>query len=287
MAGPGRTQQPGGHRDSPRRLIRQSFVPRPGGTICRRYCQLDVYLEAALVGAPFASRRSQPADENNERTFERLRKYGLTKEVRVCQEIEPGNCERCRIDQRSSSEVSGDGHGATWSLWRMCSGLYRTDLAVVFAPFRRPSSELERVRRAPIAQPAFRGRRRLAAMTEMCGTHHRRNRLSAIVVTCTALVLTAAAVSAQPPSLGTARAFAVLGATTVTNTGATVVTGELGVSPGTSITGFPPGVVLGGTTHRADMAAARCSGGCRQGVRRAESHGVSAHQRSEWPGARH
>ena len=57
------------------------------------------------------------------------------------------------------------------------------------------------------------------------------------------------------PSLGAARSFAVLGASTVTNTGLSVITGALGVSPGTAVTGFGPGLVASGTIHSADAAA--------------------------------
>lgn len=57
------------------------------------------------------------------------------------------------------------------------------------------------------------------------------------------------------PALGSAQSFAVLGGSTVTNTGATVVTGNLGVSPGSAVTGFPPGLVVGGTIHAADATA--------------------------------
>ncbi|WP_241671884.1 ice-binding family protein [Streptomyces sp. IB2014 016-6] len=48
--------------------------------------------------------------------------------------------------------------------------------------------------------------------------------------------------------------FAVLGGASVTNTGLTSVTGDLGVSPGVSITGFPPGQV-NGSIHNADAVA--------------------------------
>jgi hypothetical protein len=57
-------------------------------------------------------------------------------------------------------------------------------------------------------------------------------------------------------ALGSAANFVVLAGSTVTNTGATTVTGDLGVSPGTAVTGFPPGVV-NGMTHAGDPAAAQ------------------------------
>ena len=54
--------------------------------------------------------------------------------------------------------------------------------------------------------------------------------------------------------LGTAQSFAVLGGSAVTNTGPTILNGDLGVWSGTSITGFPPGIV-NGNTHDADAVA--------------------------------
>jgi hypothetical protein len=58
-----------------------------------------------------------------------------------------------------------------------------------------------------------------------------------------------------PIPLGAAGNFRVLAGSTVTNTGATVVKGNLGVSPGSAVTGFPPGKVTG-KIDKADTAAA-------------------------------
>ena len=57
--------------------------------------------------------------------------------------------------------------------------------------------------------------------------------------------------------LGTAGQFAVLAGSTVTNTGSSVIAGgHVGVSPGTSITGFPPGTVAAPYTFHAGDADA-------------------------------
>jgi hypothetical protein len=58
----------------------------------------------------------------------------------------------------------------------------------------------------------------------------------------------------RPVKLGSSGTFAVLGGSTVTSAGLTVLNGDLGVYPGTSITGFGPGID-NGTIHAGDPVA--------------------------------
>ncbi|MGB4595560.1 MAG: ice-binding family protein [Anaerolineaceae bacterium] len=63
----------------------------------------------------------------------------------------------------------------------------------------------------------------------------------------------ASRLNAISPDLGAAASYSVLAGTTVTNTGPTTMSGNLGVNPGSAVTGFPPGeVILPGVIHAAD-----------------------------------
>jgi uncharacterized membrane protein YgcG len=77
---------------------------------------------------------------------------------------------------------------------------------------------------------------------------------TAVFTAVLAGVWPAAAFAATSPSLGTALNFTVLAGSTITNTGPTVITGNLGLAPGSAVTGFPPGVVTG-ATHVSDAVA--------------------------------
>lgn len=61
---------------------------------------------------------------------------------------------------------------------------------------------------------------------------------------------------ADAPDMASLESFAILAGSTVTNTGSSVINGDLGLSPGTSVVGFPPGTV-NGTQHVANAAAAQ------------------------------
>jgi hypothetical protein len=80
------------------------------------------------------------------------------------------------------------------------------------------------------------------------------NRLSRVMV-LSYWTLSCAYATAINVNLGTADSFAVLAGSTVTNTGATTVHGNLGVWPGSAITGILPAMVTGGTIHAGDAVA--------------------------------
>jgi len=80
--------------------------------------------------------------------------------------------------------------------------------------------------------------------------------LAAITVVGLLLATPGIASAATAPGLGTASSFAVLGGSTVTNTGPSVINGDLGVSPGSAVVGFPPGIV-NGEIHAGDAVAAQ------------------------------
>ena len=66
-----------------------------------------------------------------------------------------------------------------------------------------------------------------------------------------------AAAQASQVNLATAGPFVVLGASTVTNTGPSVLNGDLGVSPGTALVGFGAPATVNGATHANDAVASQ------------------------------
>jgi Ice-binding-like len=69
----------------------------------------------------------------------------------------------------------------------------------------------------------------------------RRSLISVSLAALVILIWPATALAAVLPPLGTAGNYAVIAGTTVTSTGASWITGQVALAPGSSITGFPPG----------------------------------------------
>ena len=90
-------------------------------------------------------------------------------------------------------------------------------------------------------------------------TRSTRRRLAGFALVA-AIACSAAPIATQaatPVNLATAQSFVVLAGATVTNTGPSVLNGDLGVAPGTALVGFGLPAVVNGATHSADAVAAQ------------------------------
>jgi hypothetical protein len=88
------------------------------------------------------------------------------------------------------------------------------------------------------------------------GRRRLRTLVAAALLTVSMLAIASVAFGAQATvGLGTANTFAVLAGSTVTNTGSSVISGDVGLDPGSAVTGFPPGIVNAGTFHVTDAVA--------------------------------
>ena len=79
--------------------------------------------------------------------------------------------------------------------------------------------------------------------------------VATVTIFATVLGAPVAMAAESPVGMGSAAPFAVLAGTTVTNTGPSTISGDVGVSPGSAVTGFPPGQVTNGSIHAGDAVA--------------------------------
>jgi hypothetical protein len=88
---------------------------------------------------------------------------------------------------------------------------------------------------------------------------HRRRTLHASIAVAVGLAFAALPATGQASAvlLGTAAPFVVLAGSTATNTGPSVLNGDLGLSPGSALTGFGLPAVVNGATHNTDAVAAQ------------------------------
>lgn len=76
-----------------------------------------------------------------------------------------------------------------------------------------------------------------------------------LIVATLAAGATVLAAGPTTVGLGTAAPFAVLAGTpAITNTGASTITGDVGIAPALAVTGFPPGIISG-AVHKGDAVA--------------------------------
>jgi hypothetical protein len=111
-------------------------------------------------------------------------------------------------------------------------------------------------RGSPVVHPG--GTRRALSVISLKNAA-RLTTVTGVLLATVAMAFSSSAFAAEATvGLGTSGAYSVLGSQTVTNTGPSTLSGDLGVSPGTAITGFPPGKALGSTqAGNAQAAKAR------------------------------
>jgi Ice-binding-like len=88
-------------------------------------------------------------------------------------------------------------------------------------------------------------------------TRSKRRRTGVALAVGLACFVAPLAAQAAPVDLGTTKSFVVLAGSTVTNTGPSVLNGDLGVSPGSALVGFGLPAVVNGATHATDAVAAK------------------------------
>jgi hypothetical protein len=84
-----------------------------------------------------------------------------------------------------------------------------------------------------------------------------RRLVAALLAPCLVLGLAATVAAQTAPGLGGAESFAALSGSTLTNSGASVFTGDLGTSPGIGLTGVAAGMLAAGELHAGDAVAAQ------------------------------
>jgi Ice-binding-like len=86
---------------------------------------------------------------------------------------------------------------------------------------------------------------------------HLKRGLAGVILALALALAVPVAAQAAPVNLATVSPFVALAGTTVTNTGPSVLNGDLGVAPGTALTGFGLPAVVNGATHESDAVAAQ------------------------------